>query len=58
VAEAPPVRPTPLAHEALLGLFAGDAVGRGVVLVPATQADMRGGAHVERPSLEVVYEAV
>ena len=33
---APPLRPTPLTHDALLGLFKGDAVGRGVVLVPAT----------------------
>ena len=28
VATAPPVRPTPLSHENLLGLFKGDAVGR------------------------------
>ncbi len=40
VAEAPPVRPTPLTHDALLGLFKGDAVGRNVVLTPATMADM------------------
>ena len=39
VAEAPPIRPTPLQHEALLGLFKGDAVGRGVVLEPATVED-------------------
>jgi hypothetical protein len=38
--EAPPVRPNPLTHEALLGLFKGDAVGRGVVLDPATPEDM------------------
>ena len=56
VAIAPPLRPTPLAHEALLGLFKGDAVGRGVVLVPATIEDMCGGASVEKPSLEVIYE--
>ena len=30
VAEAPPKRPTPLTHEALLDLFKGEAVGRGV----------------------------
>lgn len=53
---APPVRPTPLTQDDLLGLFAGDAVGRDVVLVPATQADMHGGVLVERPSLEVVYD--
>jgi chlorophyllide a reductase subunit X len=58
VAQAPPVRPKPLGQEELLGLFKGEAVGRGVVLDPATAADMRGGVVVERPSLEVVYEAI
>jgi chlorophyllide a reductase subunit X len=56
VAEAPPVRPKPLVQDALLGLFKGDAVGRGVVLDPATQADMRGGTVVVKPSLEVHYD--
>jgi chlorophyllide a reductase subunit X len=56
VATAPPVRPNPLTHENLLGLFKGDAVGRGVVLDPATMEDMCGSALVEKPSLEVVYE--
>ena len=56
VAEAPPLRPTPLSHDALLGLFKGDAVGRGVTLVPATIEDMCGGTVVEKPSLEVIYE--
>ncbi len=56
VATAPPVRPNPLSHETLLGLFKGDAVGRGVVLNPATMEDMCGSALVEKPSLEVVYE--
>jgi chlorophyllide a reductase subunit X len=58
VAEAPPVRPTPLTHDALLGLFKGDSVGRNVVLEPASQADMRGGLMPERRSLEVIYETV
>jgi chlorophyllide a reductase subunit X len=58
VALAPPVRPTPLTHEGLLGLFKGDAVGRDVVLQPATQADMRGCEVIEHRSLEVIYEAV
>jgi chlorophyllide a reductase subunit X len=59
VAEAPPVRPKPLAPEALLGLFKGEAVGRGVVLEPASLEDMCGGAAViEKPSLEVHYETV
>jgi chlorophyllide a reductase subunit X len=56
VAEAPPVRPKPLTQDGLLGLFKGDAVGRDVVLDPASFADMCGVNHVEAPSLEVVYE--
>jgi chlorophyllide a reductase subunit X len=56
VAEAPPVRPKPLTQDGLLGLFKGEAVGRGVTLDPATFADMCGVNHVEIPSLEVVYE--
>jgi 3,8-divinyl chlorophyllide a/chlorophyllide a reductase subunit X len=58
VAESPPVHPAPLSHEGLLDLFKGDAVGRGVVLQPATIADMRGRDFVEKPSLEVVYDSV
>lgn len=58
VAEAPPVPPKPLSHDELLDLFKGEDVGRHVVLTPATQADMRGGAYVEHESLEVVYQAV
>ncbi len=57
VAEAPPIRPKPLTQDALLGLFKGEAVGRGVVLQPASQADMRGGEIVVKPSLEVIYDA-
>jgi chlorophyllide a reductase subunit X len=53
---APPVRPKPLTHEALLGLFKGDAVGRGVVLDPATMDDMCMTASIAKPSLEVRYE--
>ncbi len=56
VADAPPVRPTPLSQDALLGLFKGEAVGRNVVLQPATMADMcasagLGGAPVARSRL-------
>ncbi len=56
VAEAPPLRPAPLTHDALLGLFKGDAVGRGVVLQPATMEDMWVEAQPVRASLEVIYE--
>ena len=56
VALAPPVRPIPLTQDALLGLFAGDAVGRDVVLDPATMDDMCAATMLEKPSLEVIYE--
>lgn len=58
VAEAPPVRPTPLSQDELLGLFSADTVGRDVVLEPATIADMMGKDIVEKKTLEVVYEEV
>jgi chlorophyllide a reductase subunit X len=58
VAEAPPVRPSPLTQDGLLGLFKGETVGRGVVLQPASAADMMGGILIEKPSLEVVYDAI
>ncbi|MFO1121148.1 MAG: chlorophyllide a reductase iron protein subunit X [Hyphomicrobiales bacterium] len=58
VAEAPPQHPTPLDQDGLLGLFKGDAVGRGVVLEPASLEDMCGGTIVDRPSLEVIYDKV
>ena len=58
VADAPPVRPKPLTQEGLLGLFKGEAVGRGVVLEPATLEDMCGRTIVDQPSLEVIYDNV
>ena len=58
VAEAPPVRPRPLSQDGLLALFKGEAVGRDVVLQPATFEDMCGSAQVVKPSLEVVYDTV
>jgi chlorophyllide a reductase subunit X len=58
VATAPPQRPTPLTQDALLGLFSASETGGDVVLEPATQTDMRGGAVIARPSLEVVYDEV
>ena len=57
VADAPPMRPKPLTQDGLLGLFKGEAVGRNVVLQPASAEDMCGGVIVEKPSLEVVYDS-
>lgn len=56
VATAPPLAPTPLDQDALLGLFSGSAVGRDVVLEPATLEDVCGPQLVRRRSLEVVYD--
>lgn len=55
---APPVRPTPLTQDNLLGLFSADTVGRDVVLQPATLEDMCGKSTITKPTLEVVYDAV
>ena len=56
VAGAPPVRPAPLDQDALLALFDSKETGGDVVLVPATDADMRGKNAVAKKSLEVVYD--
>ncbi|MBH5321987.1 chlorophyllide a reductase iron protein subunit X [Aurantiacibacter sediminis] len=58
VAEAPPRQPTPLDQDGLLGLFSPEDTGGDITLVPATQADMRGGSFEPKPSLEVVYDEV
>jgi chlorophyllide a reductase subunit X len=58
VAAAPPVRPSPLDHDGLLGLFKPEATGGNVILRPASQADMRGGDYVPKPTLEVVYDTI
>ena len=58
VASAPPLRPTPLDQDGLLGLFSADITGADYTLRPASQADMRGVEYVAKPSLEVVYDAV
>ncbi|WP_373472859.1 chlorophyllide a reductase iron protein subunit X [Sphingorhabdus lacus] len=58
VAIAPPQQPKPLEQDGLLGLFSPDDVGGGVQLVPASQADMRGGTYEQKPSLEVIYDEV
>jgi chlorophyllide a reductase subunit X len=56
VATAPPLLPRPLDQDALLGLFKGDAVGRDVVLEPATIEDMCGPQLKKKRSLEILYE--
>jgi 3,8-divinyl chlorophyllide a/chlorophyllide a reductase subunit X len=56
VADAPPVLPNPLSHEELLDLFSSSAVGRDVVLEPATIKDMCGKNDIEKASLEVIYD--
>jgi chlorophyllide a reductase subunit X len=56
VASAAPLGAKPLEHEALLGLFHGDTVGRHVVLEPATIEDLRGPQPAERRSLEIFYD--
>ena len=58
VADAPPLRPKPLTHDGLLGLFKGEAVGRGVVLQPASYEDMCGASAIVKNTLEVVYDTV
>ena len=55
---APPVRPTPMTQDGLLGLFASEVVGRNVVLVPATFEDMCGVSEIVKPSLEIHYDTV
>ena len=56
IASAPPLAPTPLDHEQLLALFSSSAVGRDVVLEPATLDDVCGPRMIRKRSLEVVYD--
>ena len=58
VAKAPPRQPAPLDQDGLLGLFSPEDTGGDVKVVPATQADMRGGTFEPKPSLEVIYDEV
>ena len=58
VANAPPRQPKPLEQDGLLDLFSAHETGGDVKLVPATQADMRGGTFEPKPSLEVIYDEV
>ena len=56
VADAPPVRPTPLTQDRLLSLFSAKDTGRDVVLQPATLEDLCGRVDLSKPSLEVIYD--
>jgi chlorophyllide a reductase subunit X len=58
VGESQPQHPHTLSQDELLGLFKGEDVGRGVTLLPATTEDMCGKKSIEKPSLEVIYDAV
>ena len=59
VAEAPPLQPSPLSQDALLGLFSSEETGRDVVLQPARIEDMCAGTSaVRKDSLEVIYDSV
>ncbi|MEL6830898.1 MAG: chlorophyllide a reductase iron protein subunit X [Pseudomonadota bacterium] len=58
VAEAPPVHPTPLSQDELLGLFSAEETGADVRLEPATAADMCGVDAAPKESLEVIYEEI
>jgi len=58
VASAPPVLPSPLSQDDLLGLFKSEQTGRDVALEPASMADMCGRDVVIKPSLEVIYDEV
>jgi chlorophyllide a reductase subunit X len=55
-AEAPPLQAKPLDRDELLNLFSSDAVGRDVVLQPATIEDMCAAGRLDKPSLEVIYD--
>jgi chlorophyllide a reductase subunit X len=58
VAGAPPIRPKPLDQDGLLNLFDSKDTGGDVVLVPATDTDMRGKHAKPLKSLEVIYDEV
>ena len=58
VADAPPLRPTPLTQDGLLELFSAEETGADFVLTPATDADMCGKNAKPKESLEVIYDEV
>ncbi|MGC6527960.1 MAG: AAA family ATPase, partial [Paracoccaceae bacterium] len=56
VSDSPPIHPAPLSQDELINLFDSKDTGGDVVLVPATDADMRGKNAKPKPSLEVIYD--
>lgn len=56
VADSQPQHPTPLTQDELLGLFDADSAADKFPMTPATIADLCGKSHVEKPTLEVVYD--
>ena len=56
--ESIPHRPNPMTPDGLLGLFDDSLTGGNFTLVPATIEDMCAANTINRPSLEVVYDAV
>lgn len=58
ITDAPPLQPNTLSQDELLNLFDGDAVGRDVVLLPATIDELCNLEALNRPSLEVIYDDV
>lgn len=58
VATAPPLHPTALSQDDLLGLFDADETGADVVLQPASIEDMCAPGATAQESLEVVYEDI
>lgn len=58
VGTAPPVHPTPLSGDGLLGLFSAEETGANYKLEPATIADMCGVNKIDKPSLEIIYEEI
>jgi len=58
LAEAPPVLPTPLDQDGLLGLFDASPTGADYTLQPATAEDMCPAGALNKPTLEVIYDTV
>lgn len=56
--EAPPVLPTSLDQDGLLGLFDDEQTGANYQLEPATIEEMCAASKIEKKSLEVIYDQV